>query len=512
MKKQILNLLIVVSTVALIFSGCSDIDYPPRGVTIVDMDDDGVLNSVNSPSVDDRYRLKKFDLNEREFEWEAEADGNWLFINGEWKIDVELNSPQHYRIGINAIALSGSPVVVASTSDENGNQVEHGAFYVIGGEESEQAGENSFYFIEPVYLPKGNVELTFKVFRGNVRLDKVSVVNSSAISPERFRHVSSSLSHPTSSIEALSLFQYLKLQFGSKVLTAQHCSANTNAEIDAVYAATGRYPAVRFGEATGFFANPEPGFFPEVELAEKWHERGGIVAYSWMWGVDEDAFSLSEAVSSLEGSGVATMDLAYVEKLAQSGEVSHSCLQAIQDIDRAAESLATLGSKGIPVLWNPLPDSGSGLYWWGKLGGDSFVRLWRLMYERMVDYHGLDNLIWIWSGGNYQYYPGDDTVDIIGESAFPGTAVGSEAVRLNYTAHYNTDTRVRKLAMITASSSLPSPDVMARDNAGWLIWALYRGDYVIDNRGEVAPEAVGMLDRFYNHELTICLDGLPRLY
>jgi len=130
------------------------------------------------------------------------------------------------------------------------------------------------------------------------------------------------------------------------------------------------------------------------------------------------------------------------------------------------------------------------------------------MYARLSDYHGLNNLIWIWSGGNHQYYPGDDRVDIIGESSFPKTATGSEAVKLNYTEHYNFDARTRKPAMISRSSGLPSPDLMARDNAGWLIWSLYKGDFIIDGRGEVLKSVKNMLDNFYNHELTICLDGL----
>jgi hypothetical protein len=41
-----------------------------------------------------------------------------------------------------------------------------------------------------------------------------------------------------------------------------------------------------------------------------------------------------------------------------------------------------------------------------------------------------------------------------------------------------------------------------------LAWALYKGDFVIDSEGGFLPEVKNMLDLFYNHELTICLDEL----
>ena len=44
--------------------------------------------------------------------------------------------------------------------------------------------------------------------------------------------------------------------------------------------------------------------------------------------------------------------------------------------------------------------------------------LWRLMFDRLVNYHGLNNLIWVWttsaSDDAATWYPGDDYVDILG--------------------------------------------------------------------------------------------------
>jgi hypothetical protein len=65
--------------------------------------------------------------------------------------------------------------------------------------------------------------------------------------------------------------------------------------------------------------------------------------------------------------------------------------------------------------------------------------------------------------------------------------------------------------MIGASSGLPLPDILARDNAAWLAWTLYKGDFVIDSAGNFLPQVRDSLDKFYNHELTICLDNIEQL-
>lgn len=41
------------------------------------------------------------------------------------------------------------------------------------------------------------------------------------------------------------------------------------------------------------------------------------------------------------------------------------------------------------------------------------------MYDRMTNYHGLNNLIWVWNSVNSNWYPGDGTVDIVSADIYP---------------------------------------------------------------------------------------------
>jgi mannan endo-1,4-beta-mannosidase len=45
------------------------------------------------------------------------------------------------------------------------------------------------------------------------------------------------------------------------------------------------------------------------------------------------------------------------------------------------------------------------------------------MFNRYVNYHKLDNLIWVWSTPEPDWYPGKAKVDIIGFDSYPGPFV-----------------------------------------------------------------------------------------
>lgn len=42
------------------------------------------------------------------------------------------------------------------------------------------------------------------------------------------------------------------------------------------------------------------------------------------------------------------------------------------------------------------------------------------MYERLTNYHNLNNLIWTWSSPELEWYPGNTRVDMLGYDSYPG--------------------------------------------------------------------------------------------
>ena len=55
----------------------------------------------------------------------------------------------------------------------------------------------------------------------------------------------------------------------------------------------------------------------------------------------------------------------------------------------------------------------------GARGPEACKKLYILLYDRLTNYHGLNNLIWVWSTPEPEWYPGDEYVDIVGYDSYP---------------------------------------------------------------------------------------------
>ena len=100
-------------------------------------------------------------------------------------------------------------------------------------------------------------------------------------------------------------------------------------------------------------------------------------------------------------------------------------------IDTVASYLNKLQTLGVPVLWRPYHESNGVWFWWGnKRGENGFAKLYRMMYDRFVNYHKLNNLIWVWNTNAPRqlindeayvyddYFPGLDYVDVLATDVY----------------------------------------------------------------------------------------------
>ena len=84
-------------------------------------------------------------------------------------------------------------------------------------------------------------------------------------------------------------------------------------------------------------------------------------------------------------------------------------------------------TKLLRVLWRPYHEMNGDWFWWGKKGGEEgYKKLWRMLYDRLVNFHGLNNLIWVFNTNEFKdnvdphatNYPGDDVVDIVATDVY----------------------------------------------------------------------------------------------
>lgn len=292
------------------------------------------------------------------------------------------------------------------------------------------------------------------------------------------------LSNPDADENAKKLYGYLCDTFGKNILSCQQESTwmtSPDYEMDYIEKTTGKLPAMRGLD----FMNDD--FDGVVERAKQWHEKGGIVTICWHTGINGHGYQES------------LNDEPDFEKLLTEGTPENKAMLA--SWDRAANALAELQSEGIPVLWRPFHEFDGAWFWWGKKGGDNFIKLWQYMYDRYTNKFELDNLIWVlgYSGSvKTGWYPGDDYCDIIGSDTYDDSTNKKAWKKLSA---MNTG----KPLAFHECGNVPSEEAFRNDGCIWSWFMIWHTEHIMGNDKE-------NLTALYNSELVITLDELPDIY
>jgi len=287
--------------------------------------------------------------------------------------------------------------------------------------------------------------------------------------------VTADLVNPNANQEAKSLYQFLLSKFNSKIISGQ-----TNSFYPEVKAISSQSPMIRgydFQHYTQGYAylwvNGAHTFGWEddgsVQQAIDWYKSTsgkGIVTFQWHW----HSPSGGTAGTNTFYTNQTTFD---VSKAVISGTVENTLV--LRDIDSIATQLNRFQSAGIPILWRPLHEAGGTWFWWGAKGPQACKDLFHIMYDRLTNYHHLNNLIWVWSTPETDWYPGNYFIDILGYDSYPG--VYNYDVQKNSFDRIYTLSQGKKLIAMTENGPIPNPDDCLSLDAPWAYFMSW-GDLV----------------------------------
>ncbi|MDE6729076.1 MAG: glycoside hydrolase family 26 protein [Oscillospiraceae bacterium] len=481
------------------------------------------IYAPNDPVIVKQSYVKKFEAEKGSFNGtardeygelqNAEKGGYVALAKGQHLTQIAtVTTSQFYRVIIAARSKTG-----ASIKLQIGDSIE-GAYFLMRTTVESEGDEFGLYAVDNIYIPVGMNTLSFTVENGAADIDYIIIEDSAAVSGSLY-NIGNACVCANATEKTVLLMRLLAENYGNVTFTAQNVSCGTNAEIDAVYRETKRYPAIRTGELA--LAMKKDDHSAEVikndlALAREWDSNGGICSYMWHWyspnavrGTNSEDFELYPALNGTDPSELALLDEGGVQLQINNDLLTQDAAALLEDLDKLAQTLKPLCDADIPILFEPIPDGDSGLFWWGS-DAESYRKLWVLIFDRLTKYNGIQNLIWVWNNSDFEYYPGDNYVDIIGQSFYEKTS-SSFAGRFGALAE-NPKTG-RKAIAVTACASLPSIDNMSRDNAMWLWAAPDSGEYTIDNTGRLteAYTKKSLLRAMYNNRKCITLDELAEL-
>ena len=363
-----------------------------------------------------------------------------------------------------------------------------------------------------IYIEKGKTAISIIPVDGGLDVDSLTLTASEDISKLDLTISKPALSNKDSDYNAKALYQYLCESYGKQVLLGQHDTIGTSAETDMIYKTTGKYPAIRFGDLMLATEKDSITTDTEMNIAMDWASKDGIVGYMWHWAAPDDKreyyadqtdFDIKKAVTK---ENIAELSLEDIKKLQKDGKVSKECVAVVQDIDTVSEKLSTLRDEGIAVLWRPLHEASNGDFWWGN-DKEAYKWLWKLMYERQTKYHKLNNLIWVWSAQNADWYVGDEYCDVLSCDVYDD---GNKDAQVNIMLFLQSISKNKPIAM-SECGSFPDIQSIADEKAMWAFIGQWGGNYLMTDDGKLAEEnnTAAELIKMYNNNLTLTRDKLP---
>jgi mannan endo-1,4-beta-mannosidase len=226
---------------------------------------------------------------------------------------------------------------------------------------------------------------------------------------------------PQATPEAKALLRFLYTLSGHRTLTGQHNFPDRqNYCSDLATAQNGKTPAV-YGTDWGFAAvgDKDSAYVRHKTvqtLIQQWN-LGSVITLCWhaVPPTEDEPVTFSGSVQSR------LTDVQFQELLTPDTPVQkHWYAQ----IDMIAEYLRQLQEARVPVLWRPLHEINGDWFWWNGVLGDpshGTKQLYRLLYDRLVNFHQLHNLLWVWNPDRpnradrqfSDYFPGQEYVDVL---------------------------------------------------------------------------------------------------
>lgn len=420
----------------------------------------------------------------------------------DWSVKVTLPCDQYYNIALSV----GADKTVTNTLLVDGVVLE--TFTVTAGDSFQNV------IFENVYMYAGEYTISFGLLDGNFDLDRLVIVSSDEISKLDLALEKPVLSNTSASQNATKLYDFMCNIYGTHILSGQYVSIGSDAEISAIYEATGKHPAIRFSDLLYYTA--DDGIqTDEITPALDWWNEGGIVGYSWHWAApmnessfysSETEFNLANAVTSLD---ISELEFSRIAQLCDDRIISEECLELVRDMDLIAKQLKTLRDNDVPVLFRPLHEASGGWFWWG-CDRESYQWLWELLYERFTNYHDLDNLIWVWNAQNPDWYVGDKYCDIISADIY---AAASTERQVNAFLSLN-EISTSKPVALSECDVIPPAQTLSRDKTYWSYFSFWCGDYMIDKNGKLNQKNISTdaLLKLYSNSIVLTREDFIELW
>lgn len=287
---------------------------------------------------------------------------------------------------------------------------------------------------------------------------------------------------PDATPAAKALYRFLRENFGKRTISGMMTGSmdGTNGtnikaheDVKAVYNVSGRHPALvgfDFMNSTGASIDKNDSWMVSyakkvISLAKDTWAKGGIPDFTWHWRdpsrktnefyTDKSQFDITSALNK-DGSWNTSSTIYN---------------NIIKDIDIVADYFLQMQRENMACIFRPLHEASGGWFWWGAHGAEPCKKLYRLIYDEMVNVKGVRNVIWDWNADytlGDKWCPGNEYYDVISTDIYNQ--------KYDYSSNYPAFDKLKEVSagkkIIALAENGPIPDISSQeaDEAMWSWW------------------------------------------
>ena len=472
-----------------------------------------LMGNILGFAADSRYELESGTVTGTVKDDANASDGSYVFFEntGEMAtITVPVETEGMYDIIVGYSAPYGNKTEYLMVDDQNA-----GSFSCSKTDD----GEWTEVIAGTMRLTAGNHNIGVQCSWSWVNVDYIR------ISPSVLPEVTASdktCADPQAIPEAQKLMEYLSSVYGKNVLSGQqeYYGVSREDEFDFIQNTTGELPVIRgfdFGDTCPLYAWDDGVSNRIIDWVQN---KGGIATASWHINVpvSMNEYNLGETMDFSKTTYSEKTDFSPNNVLIEGTKEHDYFLLAVENL---ATELKKLNDANVPLLFRPFHEAegnggadGSGAwFWWAKDGADTYVELYRYLYDLLTEEYDLHNLIWEFNSYTYNddsklFYPGDDFVDIIGYDKYNANGQPNESAIsstfYNLIKMYDN----KKMIALMENDTIPSVENMTAEGAYWLYFMPWYGEHLMDSTKN-NPET---LKTIYQSDLVITLDEFKEAY
>ncbi len=210
----------------------------------------------------------------------------------------------------------------------------------------------------------------------------------------------------------LNYFQGLESRNEKRLVSGQFSNFGGGASLrllNEIHDRSGHWPAI-LGVDYADFPTGGLTFSTPNKAAITYWKDGGLVSVS---------AHLYDPARTNSSGGLRDKDIDLTSLLATNSETH---VRWMHELDELAGGLQELKDAGVVVMWRPFHEMNGDWFWWCGQDPETFVKLWRHMFDYFTKTKGLNNLLWVYAPNHgpktADYYPGDRYVALIGLDAY----------------------------------------------------------------------------------------------